>query len=62
MVTLPETNSSPLKIGLPNRKAVFQPSIFRGYVSFRECSGFAGDEILPSFTGGYFLDLYSGEQ
>ena len=27
--TLPETNSSPLKIGLPNRKVVFQPSIFR---------------------------------
>ena len=26
----------PLKIGLPNRKVVFQPSIFRGYVSFRE--------------------------
>ena len=23
--TLPETNSSPLKIGLPNRKAAFQP-------------------------------------
>ena len=31
-VTLPETNSSPLKIGIPNRKVVFQPSIFRGYV------------------------------
>ena len=36
--TLPETNSSPLKIGHPNRKLVFQPSIFRGYVSFREGS------------------------
>ena len=35
--TLPETNSSHLKIGLPNRKVVFQPSIFRGYVSFGEC-------------------------
>ena len=35
--TLPETNSSPLKIGLPKRKLVFQSSIFRGYVSFREC-------------------------
>ncbi len=34
--TLPETNIA-LKIGLPNRKVVFQPSIFRGYVSFREC-------------------------
>ena len=28
----------PLKIGLPNRKVVFQPSIFRGYVSCREGS------------------------
>ena len=28
--------TEPLKIGLPNRKVVFQPSIFRGYVSFRE--------------------------
>ena len=27
--TLPETNSSPLKIGHPKRKFVFQPSIFR---------------------------------
>ena len=34
--TLPETNSSPLKMGHPKRKLVFQPSIFRGYVSFRE--------------------------
>ena len=34
--TLPETNSSPLKIGHPNRKVVLQPSIFRSYVSFRE--------------------------
>ena len=33
---LPETNSSPLKIGYPKRKVVFQLSIFRGYVSFRE--------------------------
>ena len=35
-ITLPETNSSHLKIGLPKRKLVFQPSIFRGNVSFRE--------------------------
>ena len=34
--TLPKTTSSPLEIGLPKRKAVSQPSIFRGYVSFRE--------------------------
>ena len=35
-ITLPETNSSPLKIGHPKRKLVFQPSIFGSYVSFRE--------------------------
>ena len=28
----------PLKIGHPKRKVIFQPSIFRGYVSFREGS------------------------
>ena len=37
--TLPETNSSPLKIGHPKRKVAFQPFIFRGEnASFRECS------------------------
>ena len=43
--TLPETNSSPMKIGLPNRKVVFQPSIFRGYVSFREGSIYQSNHI-----------------
>ncbi len=37
-LTLPKTNSSPLKMGLPKRKLVFQASISRGYVSFRGCS------------------------
>ena len=36
--TLPKTNSSPLKIGHPKRKLVFQSSIFRCYVGFREGS------------------------
>ena len=36
--TLPETNGLPLKIGHPERKIIFQASIFRGYVSFRECT------------------------
>jgi len=36
MTTLPETNSSRLKMGHLKRKLVFQPSIFRRYVSFRE--------------------------
>ena len=44
-VTFSETNSSPLKIGLPNRNVVFQPSICRGKlaVSFRE--GATGKQI-----------------
>ena len=37
-VTLPETNSSPLKMMVSNRNLLFQGSIFRGYVSFREGS------------------------
>ena len=38
IITLPETNSSPLKIGHYKRKFIFQPSIFRCKlaVSFRE--------------------------
>ena len=37
--TLPETNFLPVKIGRdPKRKVLFQPSICRGYVSFREGS------------------------
>ncbi len=44
LYTLPETNSSPLKIGLPNRKVVFQPSIFRcENVSFREGTTYQWD-------------------
>ena len=35
--SLPETNSSPLKIGHAKRK-FYQPLIFRGYVSLRECN------------------------
>ena len=34
-ISLPKTNK-PLKIGHPKRKLVFQPSIFRRYVCFRE--------------------------
>ena len=47
--TLPETNSSPLKIGHPKRKLVFQPSIFRCYVSFREGKGFEHCSLLGGF-------------
>ena len=38
VVTLPETNSSPLKIGPPKRNFIFQLMIFRGHVSFIEAS------------------------
>ena len=44
LVPLPETNGSPLKIG-GAPKVKYQPSIFRCYVSFRECIsniGFSG--------------------
>ena len=36
----------PLKIGHPKRKNVFQPSIFRGYVSFMEFNPNFGSRIL----------------
>ena len=48
----PETNSSPLKIGHPKRKQVFQPSIFRCKfaVSFREGKGTHG--VFEHFPQG----------
>ena len=46
--TLPETNSSPLKIGHLKRKLVFQPSIFRGYVSFREGQRLWLEEVVKN--------------
>ena len=43
------SNSSPLKIGLPNRKVVFQPSIFRGelLVSGRVVGDFFTEKGIP---------------
>ena len=62
-VTLPETNSLPLKIGRdPNRKVVFQPSIFRGYVSFRE-SNWCFQRFNRAYIWAYCLlpqDLFDG--
>ena len=47
--TLPKFNIS-LKIGLPKRKLVFQPSIFRGYVK------------LPDwFEATTFIDIYRSD-
>jgi len=34
--TFPSTNIAPLKIGLPKRKLVSKPQLFRGYASLRE--------------------------
>ena len=39
LLILPETNSAPLKMGRAAKRHFFlQPSIFRGYVSFVECT------------------------
>ena len=42
------TASSPLQIWFPKRKFIFQPSIFRCYVSFREGIQFSVDVVFPS--------------
>ena len=48
-ITLPESNSLPLKIAFPNRKVVFQASIFRGEnVSLRREGKSVGEENHPS--------------
>ena len=43
--TLLETNSSPLNIGLPNRKVVFQASIFRGELLVSGMVCFKGSDL-----------------
>ena len=48
-LTLPETNSLHLKIDHPKRKLVFQTSIFRCYVSFRECKRIKTCLIISSW-------------
>lgn len=45
---LPETNSSPLKIDPLKRRSLLETTIFRGYVSFRECSFLRKTAIIPS--------------
>ena len=46
----------PRKIGYPKRKVVFQPSIFRWYVSFRECNN-SQQQTLPLTTLKINLDV-----
>ncbi len=36
-ITLPKSNIAPEKLPKPNRKVVFQPPFFRGYVKLRRC-------------------------
>ena len=46
---LPETNIAPENGPGPKRKIIFQPSIFRGYVSFREGNFLkSGSNIIPA--------------
>ena len=53
--TLPETHSLHLKMGFPKRKRIFQPSIFRCYVSFREGIGLiTSPQLGPNFLGHFF--------
>ena len=56
--TLPKTNSSPLKTGHPKRKLIFQPSIFRGHVSFREGRSFF--LLLCLWRFSFFFQKVSG--
>ena len=58
IVELPETNSSPLKIGLPKRKVVFQPLFFRGELLV---SGRVGD-VDPFKTPRFLGNLWSNSQ
>ena len=68
-ITLSWTNSSPLKIDRPRRKVVSQPSIFRGYVCFREgtnpklpCKVAACYPLLMTPGGpGFSPRLFEGE-
>ena len=48
--TLPETNSSPLKIGHPKRKRVFQPSIFR-------CELLVSGRVTPFKHGNFWYQF-----
>ena len=52
-------NSSPLKIGHPERKLIFQPSFFRGYVKFRGCNHFSKLSISLSFVQSTFFWMLS---
>ena len=53
-------NSSPLKIGNPKRKLIFQPSFFRGYVKFRGCRCFVSVHVrrVFFFLGGNSKNTY----
>ena len=59
-LTLPETNSSHLKMGHPKKKLVFLPSVFRCYVSLREgnpcmCFWWFGEVMSCNPSNGIFF-------
>ena len=70
--TLPKTNSSPLKMVVFNRNFLFQGSIFRCYVSFREgilvlrvrklCSSVWEVGFVPSDTVSYGRGIFFGDR
>ena len=52
---LPETNSSPLKMGAPwKRRFLLETTVFRGYVGFRECNPLVAESKL--LIPGKFLN------
>ena len=55
--TLPETNSSHLKMDVWNTSFLLGRPIFRCYVSFRECTFSQGILYLDNFSENYFVDL-----
>ena len=56
--TLPKFNSSPLKSYLPNRKVVFQPPFFRGYVKLQGCIPWKSSR--PNKVAGLYDDACIG--
>ena len=61
LLSLPETNSSHLKIGHPKRKPIFQPQCFRCYASCREGKMF-GKRVLKNLSNGGFMVIYHGKR
>ena len=55
-MTFPKFNRSPLKSHLPNRKIVFQPPFFKGYVKLAGVY-LQGEQWLHELQGNGLVDL-----